>query len=146
MLSWGRNDHGQLGHGDLENRGTPEILKFFEGSKIKRVSAGWNHSAFVTGFSSHNLKLQFVIVFLLFDTDSLLYFLLITTLDMGCLFTCGDGSFGQLGNGDIQSFNVPSEVPFFSSKHVEVEEIACGIRHTLALVNGKNSSIFQVEP
>lgn len=59
------------------------------------------------------------------------------SLDTGRLFICGEGSFGQLGNGDIQSCNVPSEVAFFSSKHVEVEEIACGIRHTLALVNGK---------
>ena len=59
---------------------------------------------------------------------------------------CGDGSFGQLGNGDIQSCHVPSEVAFFSSKHAEVEEIACGIRHTLALVNGKTLSMFQIEP
>ncbi|KAJ4754548.1 Regulator of chromosome condensation (RCC1) family protein [Rhynchospora pubera] len=104
VLSWGRSDHGQLGHGDLDNCGKPKFLKFFEGFKLKCVSAGWSHSAFVA--------------------------------DTGCLFMCGTGSFGQLGNGEIQSCNVPSEVTFFKSKHVEVEEIACGMRHTLALANG----------
>lgn len=65
--------------------------------------------------------------------------------DEGHLFTCGDNSFGQLGTGDNQSYNLPVEVLFFASKHVE--EIACGMRHTLALVTGKSyffKSVFMV--
>ncbi|XP_026665411.2 ultraviolet-B receptor UVR8 isoform X3 [Phoenix dactylifera] len=56
----------------------------------------------------------------------------------GQLFMCGDGSFGQLGNGDHQSHGSPVEVLFFSSKHVE--QIACGMRHSLALVSDAGSS------
>jgi secretion-regulating guanine nucleotide exchange factor len=48
---------------------------------------------------------------------------------------CGDGSFGQLGTGDNQSRNLPFEVPFFTSKHVE--KLALGMRHSLVLLKGK---------
>lgn len=60
--------------------------------------------------------------------------LLIHELDDGCLFTCGDGSFGQLGHGDSQSHCSPVEVSYFASKHVE--QIACGMRHSLVLLKG----------
>lgn len=59
-------------------------------------------------------------------------------LDKGCLFTCGDGSFGQLGHGDLKSQCTPLIVSSFASRHVK--KIACGMRHTLALLEGiKNS-------
>jgi secretion-regulating guanine nucleotide exchange factor len=48
---------------------------------------------------------------------------------------CGDGSFGQLGTGDNQSRNLPFEVSFFMTKHVE--RLACGMRHSLVLLKGK---------
>ncbi|RWW79742.1 hypothetical protein BHE74_00011955 [Ensete ventricosum] len=53
---------------------------------------------------------------------------------MGCLFMCGDGSFGQLGNGDNQSHDSPFKVLFFASQRVK--QVACGMRHSLALVTG----------
>lgn len=59
--------------------------------------------------------------------------------DTGRLFMCGDGSFGQLGNGDHQSHGSPIEVLFFASKHIE--QIACGMRHSLALVTGSSGSL-----
>lgn len=72
MLSWGRSDCGQLGHGDFENGGRPKLLEFFEGFKIKRVSAGWNHSAFVTGFCHIKFETSVCYVLLL-DIDCFLY-------------------------------------------------------------------------
>ncbi|KAK3022911.1 hypothetical protein RJ639_046455, partial [Escallonia herrerae] len=54
--------------------------------------------------------------------------------DTGCLFTCGDGSFGQLGHGDYSSRCSPVNVLYFSSRHVE--QIVCGMRHSLALLKG----------
>ncbi|XP_020573022.1 ultraviolet-B receptor UVR8 [Phalaenopsis equestris] len=99
-LTWGRGTRGQLGHGDLTNHLKPKIVDFHECFVICHVSAGWNHSGFVT--------------------------------DTGRLFMCGDGSFGQLGNGDNKSYSFPHEVLFFLSKHVV--QVACGMRHSLALV------------
>lgn len=54
--------------------------------------------------------------------------------DTGCLFTCGDGSFGQLGHGNLESCSSPIEVSYFLSKHVD--QIACGMRHSLVLLKG----------
>ncbi|KAI5679091.1 hypothetical protein M9H77_10041 [Catharanthus roseus] len=51
----------------------------------------------------------------------------------GCLFTCGDGSFGQLGHGDYNSHCLPEKVSYMNSRHVW--QVACGMRHSLAIVN-----------
>ncbi|XP_022733837.1 ultraviolet-B receptor UVR8 isoform X2 [Durio zibethinus] len=105
VLTWGRGNSGQLGHGEMVNSLlTPKPVLSLESSFITQVSAGWNHSGFVS--------------------------------DEGCVFTCGDGSFGQLGHGDYRSHCSPVKVSFFDNKHVE--QIACGMRHSLVLL--KDSS------
>ncbi|KAK8956594.1 Ultraviolet-B receptor UVR8 [Platanthera zijinensis] len=110
VFTWGRGTHGQLGHGDLGSCLKPKLVDFLEGFIIHNISAGWNHSGFVT--------------------------------DTGRLFMCGDGSFGQLGNGDNQSHSLPEEVLFFLSKRVD--QVACGMRHSLALFRSGShgSSIY----
>ncbi|PSS28701.1 Ultraviolet-B receptor like [Actinidia chinensis var. chinensis] len=102
VLTWGRGSCGQLGHGEMVNSLQPQPVQFFEGLFVTHVSAGWNHSGFVT--------------------------------DTGCLFTCGDGSFGQLGHGDYESHSFPVLLPYFDSK--PVEQVACGMRHSLVLLKG----------
>ncbi|CAL9187518.1 unnamed protein product [Musa hybrid cultivar] len=108
VLTWGRGTHGQLGHGKFESCSRPKPVKFLESLTMSYVSAGWNHSGFVT--------------------------------DTGCLFMCGDGSFGQLGNGDNQSHGSPFKVLFFVSQHVK--QAACGMRHSLALVTGSSGDMI----
>ncbi|XP_024032757.1 ultraviolet-B receptor UVR8-like, partial [Morus notabilis] len=56
--------------------------------------------------------------------------------DAGSLFTCGDGSFGQLGHGDYKSHCSPVKVAYFVDNHVE--QIACGMRHSLVLSKGRS--------
>ncbi|KAG9448573.1 hypothetical protein H6P81_008538 [Aristolochia fimbriata] len=102
VLTWGRGTAGQLGHGDTTNCLFPKPVKFVEGLFISHVSAGWNHSGFVS--------------------------------DSGSVFTCGDGSFGQLGQGEYLSQCSPLQVSFFAPRFVQ--QIACGMRHTIVLVKG----------
>ncbi|XP_058195304.1 ultraviolet-B receptor UVR8 isoform X3 [Rhododendron vialii] len=102
VVTWGRGNCGQLGHGDMVSILQPKPVEFFEGFVVTHVSAGWNHSGFVT--------------------------------DTGRLFTCGDGSFGQLGHGDYKSNSFPVMVSYFASRRVE--QIACGMRHSLVLLEG----------
>ncbi|XWS34946.1 hypothetical protein CRYUN_Cryun21dG0081000 [Craigia yunnanensis] len=105
VLTWGRGNSGQLGHGEMVNSLlTPKPVLSLESYFMTQVSAGWSHSGFVS--------------------------------DEGCVFTCGDGSFGQLGHGDYRSHCSPVKVSFFVNKHVE--QIACGMRHSLVLL--KDSS------
>ncbi|GAV75320.1 RCC1 domain-containing protein/RCC1_2 domain-containing protein [Cephalotus follicularis] len=100
VLTWGRGTSGQLGHGETLNCLHPNSVSSLDRFFITFVSAGWNHSAFIS--------------------------------DGGCLFTCGDGSFGQLGHGDYRSYCSPVKVSYFVNKHVD--QIACGMRHSLVLL------------
>ncbi|XP_024032354.1 ultraviolet-B receptor UVR8-like, partial [Morus notabilis] len=48
VLSWGRGESGQLGHGDTENSPNAKLVMLLESHFITHVSAGWNHSGFVS--------------------------------------------------------------------------------------------------
>ena len=65
------------------------------------------------------------------------FFLLCQFSDTGLLFTCGDGSFGQLGLGDYWSQSTPVKVDYFANNFVN--QIACGMRHSLVLLKGNCS-------
>jgi len=64
----------------------------------------------------------------------LFFLVLVWFLDTGCLFTCGDGSFGQLGHGDYATHSSPIKVSSFVDQHVA--QVACGMRHSLVLLKG----------
>lgn len=49
VLTWGRGTSGQLGHGGTVNSPHPKAVIFSESCSITHVSAGWNHSGFVSG-------------------------------------------------------------------------------------------------
>jgi len=48
VYTFGRNDKGQLGTGDLGNRGAPTAVKGLEHLKIVKAAAGKTHSLFLT--------------------------------------------------------------------------------------------------
>lgn len=102
VVTWGRGTSGQLGHGEMINNLQPKLVKGLEVLVITHVSAGWNHSGFVS--------------------------------ETGAIFTCGDGSFGQLGHGDYNSHCYPRQASYFASK--PVEQVACGMRHSLVFLRG----------
>lgn len=52
VLTWGRGTSGQLGHGNLVNSLEPKIIDALNEFNITHVSAGWNHSGFVSGLYS----------------------------------------------------------------------------------------------
>lgn len=47
-MTWGRNDKGQLGHGDLVTRPSPTVVKALEGYKIVNAACGKGHTLFLT--------------------------------------------------------------------------------------------------
>ena len=131
MFTWGRGNSGQLGHGDNLNTSLPKPLSFFDDDYfISQASAGWSHSAFVSG----QLKMKMFCNFTKREIDLTCLFVCV---DSGCLFTCGNGSFGQLGHGDNISLTSPAKVSYFVDKSVKM--VACGMRHSLVLFAGKTS-------
>jgi len=46
--TWGRNDHGQLGHGDAMRRDKPEKVAELAGQKVAWAACGKSHTAFLT--------------------------------------------------------------------------------------------------
>ncbi|XP_041852105.1 probable E3 ubiquitin-protein ligase HERC3 [Melanotaenia boesemani] len=48
VLGWGRNDRGQLGLGDTEDRHTPAPIHYLNMKKTVNISCGKDHAAFLT--------------------------------------------------------------------------------------------------
>ena len=106
LFTWGKNDCGQLGHGEgYENMGlVPELVAGLESVKIKQVSCGHFHTAALS--------------------------------EDGELFTWGwGGSFfqgaGALGHGDKTTRHEPEIVQALLDDGLTVEEVQCGKAHTL---------------
>ncbi|XP_065860895.1 ultraviolet-B receptor UVR8 isoform X2 [Euphorbia lathyris] len=155
VWSWGAGTEGQLGTGKLEDEHLPQLLHLLYPSSagpISTLACGGAHVIALTsggkvltwgrgtsGELGHGELLNSLHpkpVNLLDD-----YFITHVSAgwshsgfvsDSGCLFTCGDGSFGQLGHGDYQSHSTPVKVSYFADRHVE--QIACGMRHSLVLL------------
>ncbi|XP_061632291.1 alsin isoform X1 [Phyllopteryx taeniolatus] len=51
VWSWGRSEHGQLGHGDNLDRFQPLCIKSLNGKEVVRVAAGAHHSLALTAQS-----------------------------------------------------------------------------------------------
>ena len=45
---WGRNNHGQLGLGDCDDRSLPEVVVKLRKHRVMQVAAGWRHSLVLT--------------------------------------------------------------------------------------------------
>ncbi|TYK15538.1 ultraviolet-B receptor UVR8 isoform X2 [Cucumis melo var. makuwa] len=157
MWSWGAGTDGQLGTGRLEDNHLPQLVRTPSLSSVPAISflsCGGAHVIALTAGggvltwgrgNSGQLGLGDMISSLHPKPVMRLGSYIITQVsagwshsgfvsDEGKLYTCGDGSFGQLGHGDYHLRCFPDEVLFFSDKHVD--QIACGMRHSLALVKG----------
>ncbi|XP_061189160.1 alsin-like isoform X2 [Saccostrea echinata] len=51
VWSWGKNNKGQLGHGDEIDRNQPEVVRTLNGAKVVRVCGGGYHSLALTADS-----------------------------------------------------------------------------------------------
>ncbi|KAL9265244.1 Ultraviolet-B receptor UVR8-like protein [Drosera capensis] len=112
VYGWGRGEHGRLGFGDDKtSKMVPQKVQLLSGEDVVQVSCGGTHSVALT-------------------RD-------------GRVFSFGRGDHGRLGYGRKQTTGQPIEVPIIIPplKGVGEDEgkwharlIACGGRHTLAIV------------
>jgi alpha-tubulin suppressor-like RCC1 family protein len=157
VWSWGAGTDGQLGTTKLQDELLPQLLSLTSLPSISMLACGGAHVIALTsggkvftwgrgssGQLGHgdilNITLPKLVSF--FD-DSV-----ITQAaagwshsgfvsDSGCIFTCGNGSFGQLGHGDTLSLSTPAKVSHFNNDSVKM--VACGMRHSLVLFAGNIS-------
>ena len=125
VWAWGRNNHGQLGIGNNDDKNIPIQVTKKEGSyltDIKSISAGDEHSGAIT--------------------------------NDGHIYLWGYNYYGQLGNGSLgyststytAIYNKDPlyphlNVPFATSVNIEdIEKIECGYNHTLVI--NKNGEVY----
>ncbi|XP_020204702.1 ultraviolet-B receptor UVR8 isoform X1 [Cajanus cajan] len=152
MLSWGRNQNGQLGLGTIEDSLLPQKIQKFEGIPIKMVAAGAEHSVAITedgnlygwgwgrygnlGLGDRNDRLlpEKVTV----DGDKITMVACgwrhtICVSSSGGLYTNGWGKYGQLGHGDFEDHLVPRKVQALSDKFIS--QVSGGWRHSMVLTS-----------
>ncbi|XP_062902909.1 probable E3 ubiquitin-protein ligase HERC4 [Mobula hypostoma] len=152
VYSWGLNTYGQLGNGkDLEKQSRPQRVRSLTGIPVALIAAGGSHSFALSlsgavygwGRNEHGQlglkdKADREIPY---SVDQLRrlnvayiscgsHHSVVLTKD-GAVFTCGDGSSGQLGlgrKGNVTSFQRVEQIKD------EVSQVACGSDHTLAYI------------
>ena len=94
-----------MGHNNLEDYEKPTVIEALMGIKIVKVSAGYWHSVALS--------------------------------DQGDIYSWGWNNNGQLGSRDESSEvqAVPKVIDFENEIDVNVRTIACGAKHTLALLD-----------
>lgn len=153
LYVWGANNHGQLGIGKYsQSESTPTQIKSLAGIPIAFIVCGGDHSFAVSasgavfawgkntfgqlGLNNDasqvypcNLKtLKNVKVSYISCGEDYSVFL---TKDGG-VFTCGSGSYGQLGHGSTSNEILPRKVTELMGS--TITQVTCGRSHTLAFV------------
>ncbi|CAF2254898.1 BnaA08g20070D [Brassica napus] len=155
VWSWGAGTDGQLGTAKLQDEHLPQLLSLTSLPSISMLACGGAHVIALTsggkvftwgrgnsGQLGHgdNLNASLPKPLFFFDDDYVIsqasagWSHSAFVSDSGSLFTCGNGSFGQLGLGDNISLTSPAKVSYFVDKSVKM--VACGMRHSLVLFSG----------
>ncbi|XP_058735596.1 ultraviolet-B receptor UVR8-like isoform X2 [Vicia villosa] len=152
VLSWGRNQNGELGLGTTEDSLVPQKVLAFEGIRIKMVAAGAEHSVAITedgdlygwgwgrygnlGLGDKNDRLipeKVNIVGVKIGMVSCGWRHTISVSSSGELYTHGWSKYGQLGHGDFEDHLVPRKVQALSDKFIS--QVSGGWRHSMALTS-----------
>ncbi|KAI4307707.1 hypothetical protein L6164_030865 [Bauhinia variegata] len=155
VFCWGQGKGGRLGNKIDVDINSPKIVESLNGNHIKSVACGEYHTCALTDsgevytwgddgsgadFGSKRTHRSQWIPYKLSALDG------VSILSIACgewhtaivsscgrLFTYGDGTFGVLGHGNLQSISQPKEVE--SLRGLRVRSVACGSWHTAAIVD-----------
>lgn len=117
LFSWGSGKSGKLGHGDYNDRVSPEVVKYFSPLFVECCAAGKAHSAVLTTtrHTGNNVS---------------------RAMQQRRVAAFGRGAHGRLGYGSNRTHPLPVLVTRFppSIDGMQFHQIACGGAHTVMLV------------
>ncbi|KAL9233360.1 hypothetical protein vseg_008375 [Gypsophila vaccaria] len=153
VMSWGRNQNGQLGLNSTEDSLIPQKIQTFQGIPVKMVAAGAEHSAAVTeagelygwgwgrygnlGLGDRKDRLVPEKVSPIAGIKMTLVACgwrhTITVTTSGNIYTYGWSKYGQLGHGDFEDHLTPYKLEALSD--TTISQISGGWRHTMAVTS-----------
>ena len=153
VYTWGRGEHGQLGHGDENNQHTPERVEALASVGVRALACGSNHTAALTsdgavytwGYgdngelghgddsNQHTPKRVEALASTSVRALACGYAHTAALTSDGAVYTWGDNECGELGHGDTTYQHTPKRVEALAS--VSVRALAGGYTHTAALTS-----------
>ncbi|CAA2937351.1 Hypothetical predicted protein [Olea europaea subsp. europaea] len=142
--TWGRNEKGQLGHGDTIQRDRPTVVSELINQKVIRAGAGRCHTVVVT---EDGLSLAFG-----WNKHGQLGSVWLTSTEGASILTAGLPQYGQLGHGTDNEYNTkdssvrlayeaqPRPKAIASLSGETIVKVACGTNHTVAV--DKNGFVY----
>ncbi|KAK2986864.1 hypothetical protein RJ640_009598, partial [Escallonia rubra] len=167
LFCWGEGKGGKLGHKVDMDFSSPKVVDSLIGVHVKFVACGeyqtcaltrsgevytWGNSCYgndLAGVYSKRSQWMPLRVCGALDGFNILHIAcgewhMAMVSTSGKLFTCGDGTFGVLGHGNLQSISKPKEVE--SLNGLWVKYVSCGPWHTAAIVEIKTSGCKSNNP
>ncbi|CAM9092741.1 unnamed protein product, partial [Ectocarpus fasciculatus] len=166
MYTFGRNDFGQLGHGDCIDRKTPQLVPGVNKPAVA-VSCGQFHTTFVNSASQafacgkndfgqlglenvENVKI-FTKIDISFSQSATAsspvaqvccgYYHTLVLLQSGLVLGCGRNDYGQLGLGHTQP-RVHGLQPVSGLREKLVNVLSCGCYHSAAITSNGMMYVF----
>ncbi|GBG27678.1 RCC1 and BTB domain-containing protein 2 [Hondaea fermentalgiana] len=157
VYAWGRGEDGQLGLGDACDQYKPRLIESLSEKKVSSVVCGSGHTVvlsrdgevFTWGRGDdgrlghgdqgwkHEPRLVAAIKTKIVAQVTCGSYHTAAVTDAGELYTWGGGMYGKLGHGNENGHSIPRKVESLKDKCVV--QVACGSRHTVVLVDNKNS-------
>lgn len=158
LYTWGRGQHGRLGHGLVEDEPVPRLVEALVGNPVFMVSCGEYHTVCATANGIYTFGLGLSGRLGLGNEEDQLFPTLVpgpvsssarpvmaiaagghhsaAIIQPGVLYTWGGSSFGKLGHGDLSPCLSPKLVTALS--HVRLASVCLGQQHSASLtVNGE---------
>lgn len=155
IYSFGYNNVGQLGLGHNNETNFIQQINFMSKKSVCKISCGYGHTLFTTTNNElysfgHNVYGQLGLCdnidrfspTLVTHLTSIIikiscgYFHTLLLDNLGKLYSCGLNMHGQLGLGDIEPRNRPSQMLY----SMNIKQIECGSYNTFILIN--NGDLF----
>ncbi|RZC59932.1 hypothetical protein C5167_021690 [Papaver somniferum] len=155
VFSWGEQFGGWLGHGIDKDCSCPRLVEFLAVNNVEYIACGeyhtcaistagdlftWGDGTYFAGLLGHSTEVSHWAPKRVSGPIEGLQVLSVACgswnsalgTTSGQLFTFGNGAFGALGHGNLESVSYPREVEALSG--FKAVKVACGIWHTAAVV------------